>query len=179
MIEQIPILANSEWLLRIDPAGICETALPLNEILRDSLYYPSAGYDGDPVRYLAGNIFSFIYVDYTSTAEDFDIALENPGFHGYQLIAKRAVMQRELTPSGWTPIFPMPSDGDPLRHQDWIQPPFCSWAILQRCPDVPASHGPDRFSLLYLCAEGVAAYQALYVSNNMSPAAVAVIQPGR
>ena len=178
MIEQLPILADSEWLSRIDPASICETALPLNEILRDSLYYPSSGFDGDPVRHFVGNIFSFIYVDYGSTAENFDIALTTPGFRGYELIAKRAVMQRELSPSGWTPIFPKSTDGDPFRYRDWIRTPFCSWAILQRCIDVPASHGPDRFSLLYLCADGVAAFQALYVGNNMSPAAVAVIQPG-
>ena len=56
--------------------------------------------------------------------------------------------------------------------------PYCSWSIFQRGEDVPAIHGPPRFSLLYLCADGVAAFQALYYANSASPKAVAVIQPG-
>ena len=43
---------------------------------------------------------------------------------------------------------------------------------------MPESHGPHRFSLLYLCAEGVAAFQALYVANQLAPAAIGIIQPG-
>ncbi len=35
-----------------------------------------------------------------------------------------------------------------------------------------------RFSLLYLCADGAAAYQALYIANAIAPKAIAVIQPG-
>ena len=56
--------------------------------------------------------------------------------------------------------------------------PYCSWSIFQRGEDVPSIHGPPRFSLLYLCADGVAAFQALYYANSASPKAVAVIQPG-
>jgi hypothetical protein len=64
---------------------------------------------------------------------------------------------------------------------DWFgneKKPYCSWSIFQLREDVPAIHGPPRFSLLYLCADGVAAFQALYYANSASPKAVAVIQPG-
>jgi len=40
------------------------------------------------------------------------------------------------------------------RHK----PPFCVWLIMERKQDVAESHGSLRFSLLYLCADGVAAY---------------------
>ena len=39
-------------------------------------------------------------------------------------------------------------------------------------------HGPLRFSLVYLCADGVAAYQALYRHNHTAPEVLAIIQPG-
>lgn len=59
-----------------------------------------------------------------------------------------------------------------------MKTPFCSWSILERSNDFPPSHGPRRFSFLYLCADGVAAFQALYVANRALPAIVAIIQPG-
>ena len=64
MIEQLPRACRSEWLSRVDPATIQDADFPLDDILRDSLYYPASGFDGDPVRYLAGNVLSFVYVDY-------------------------------------------------------------------------------------------------------------------
>ena len=39
-------------------------------------------------------------------------------------------------------------------------------------------HGAKRFSLLYLCAEAVTTYQALYVSNNCSALGIAIIVDG-
>ena len=178
MIEQLPIVEEPEWLSRVDPATIQGVELPLDGILQDSLYYPSSSFDGDPVRYLAGNVLSFVYVDYSEGREDLDDALTNPGFRGYAVIAKRNVTEKELAPRGWTPSFPSPADGDPSRYCDWMKKPFCLWIILQRLPEIPASHGPHRFSLLYLCADGVAAFQALYVTNGKFPAFVAIIQPG-
>jgi hypothetical protein len=86
---------------------------PLHELLHGSLYYPSSGFDGDPVRHLAGNILSFVYVDYGHSHDEFVSALETPGFRGYNLIAARSVTESELTPNGWRHTLPTRSDGDP------------------------------------------------------------------
>jgi len=40
------------------------------------------------------------------------------------------------------------------------------------------SYNPKRFSLLYIGGEGVATYQALYLSNRIKPKIVTVINPG-
>lgn len=72
--------------------------------------------------------------------------MRTQGFRGYEVVAKRDVTERELTPAGWTPSFPLSPDGDPTRYRDWMKNPFCSWVVLQRRADVPASHGPHRFS---------------------------------
>ena len=178
MIEQLPIVEEPEWLSRVDPSLIQDVEFPLDGVLRDSLYYPSSSFDGDPVRYLAGNVLSFVYVDYGNSRQELTDALVSPGFWGYEVIAKRKVTEGELVPRGWTPSFPSTADGDPSRHRDWLKKPFCSWVILQRLMEMPASHGPHGFSLLYLCADGVAAFQALYVANGKTPVCVAVIQSG-
>lgn len=180
MIEQLPVIDEPEWLSRIDSKNITEDPFPLAEILRDSLYYPASGFDGDPVRYLAGNVVSFIFVDYGTSEDALAAELTDPrySFRGYEVIAQRNVAERELAPHGWRPILPLLEDGEPTRYREWMKNPFCSWSILERDKGYPPNHGPHRFSLLYLCADGVAAFQALYLSNGESPVAVAIIQPG-
>lgn len=178
MLDQLQEIAAPRWLSDASPATIKNESFPLRELLEDSLYYPSSGFDGDPVRHLAGNILSFIYVDYGHSHDEYMNALRNPGFRGYDLVATRSVTEQELTPSGWRPTPPTRVDGDPSRYRDWIKNPFCSWSVFQRRDDVPTDPGPFRFSLLYLCADGVAAFPALYVANFAVPRAVAVIQPG-
>lgn len=178
MLDQLPEIAVPTWLSEPSPATIKNESFPLRELLQDSLYYPSSGFDGDPVRHLAGNILSFIYVDYGHSHAEYMNALRNPGFRDYDLLATRSVTDQELTPNGWRPTPPIRVDGDASRYRDWIKNPFCSWSVFQRRDDVATNHGPLRFSLLYLCADGVAAFQALYVANSAVPRAVAVIQPG-
>ena len=173
-------MEEPEWLSRLNSKTIDETPFPLADVLDGSLYYPSAGFDGDPVRYLAGNVVSFVFVDYGKSEEELTAELADPanGFRGYEVIASRRLRESELAPRGWAPSLLPTADEDPFRHHHKIKKPFCSWSILQRRQEAPITHGPQRFSLLYLCADGVAAFQALYIANNAAPRIVAVIQPG-
>jgi len=177
MIEQLPVMPQPDWLSHVDSESI-KGDFPLNDVLRDSLYYPACGHDGDPVAYLAGNFVSFVYVDYGESRKALLENLEINGFRGYSVIAQREILKAELVPNGWTPIPPHPSDGNPHKFREWIQQPFCEWFVFQRADDLGPDHGPHRFSFLYLCADGVAAYQALYVANGLHAAALAIIQPG-
>jgi len=178
MLHQLPVLPTPQWLQELSAKRMLKDPFPLQEVLTDSLYYPSSGFDGDPVKYLTGNVYSFIYVDYGKDYRELEESVQTPGFKGYELIASRSITQSELTPNGWTPVPPIASDGDPHKHRDWIKEPFCSWRVFQRSAGVPELHGPPRFSLLFLCADGVTAFQALYLSNSAAPRAVAIIQPG-
>lgn len=38
--------------------------LPLRDILTRSVFYPSCGLDGKPIKFLGGFVHSFVYVDY-------------------------------------------------------------------------------------------------------------------
>ena len=284
MINQLPEISVPDWLAEISQSTITIDPFPLTQVLEDSLYYPSSGFDGDPIKYLSGNILSFIYVDYRHSQDKFENEILKRGFRGYERVATRSVTEQELTPRGWRPRQPTQYHGE-RSSNDWfdhddltiegfkifhhdkekkfrelsqkfrirseelirlsqdlrrlsemlpvmqeqyrfdVEPdfqgindrlgsiesefdyqrkelehqrqeyktecknlmgeefwrekePYCSWSIFQRGEDVPSIHGPPRFSLLYLCADGVAAFQALYYANSASPKAVAVIQPG-
>jgi hypothetical protein len=179
MISDLPSLDYPNWLKSLDAVSIVEDKFPLKEILADSLYYPSSGFDGDPVRYLGGNVYSFIYVDYGRAKEDLDTELENDNFKGYKIVGRREVSEQELNPNRLVPsaeLFRI--DGDP-RHNEWlIKKPFCEWLIFQRDRDLDHRYGPERFSLVYLSADGAASYQILYTGNGQKPLMICLIQPG-
>lgn len=177
--DKLPAMNIPDWLSSITADQVKNENFPLEKILKDSFYYPCAGFDGDPVKHFGGNFFSFIYVDYGTDKERFLKELSDPGFYGYQLLAGRELVQQELAPNGWKPDV-MPSRSDMVNRYpgSLVQKPFCYWSIFERSQAFDASHGPERFSLLYLCTDGTAAYQALYNANNIAPKAVAVIQPG-
>lgn len=178
MLKQISPVAVPTWLNDVTPESMHSDPFPLSRILLESLYYPSCGVDGDPVRHLAGNILSFVYVDYGISKEELLAELSRRGFSGYKPVATRWVREVEIAPNGWKPSIPSDVKDDPFRYRDHIKQPFCLWTVFERLEDIRFAHRPLRFSLLYLCADGVAAYQALYVASATLPRAVAVIQPG-
>ena len=155
---------------------------PLLKLLKNSLYYPCSGFDDDPIKRLSGNIVSFLYVDYNRSEEEFMNWLSTNRFSGYHVLATRKVTKKELAPNDWKPKLPASEDCDrnPFKtYLSWGEKrPFFIWTVMQRNCDCSEDHGPDRFSLLYLCSDGVATFQALYLTNEIAPKAVAIIRPG-
>lgn len=127
---------------------------------------------------MANRIHSFVYVDYGVTSEELDEQLLNNGFAGYKIAHQRNVEEHEITPNGWNPKI-SPEEQNDYRRKNPIPPkPFCKWIIFERADNVNSGHGPKRFSVLYLCADGVAAFQALYTAGEVAPDALGIIQPG-
>ncbi len=60
----------------------------------------------------------------------------------------------------------------------FVKPPFANWYIFDRESKLGEAHGPQRFSLVYICADGVETYQALYWQNRIAPKVLTIIQPG-
>lgn len=175
-ISSLPLQPSPDWLVRMSPDRMRSEPFPLRELLDGSLYYPSSSFDGDPIAYLGGNHLSFVYVDYGRDRDELLDALESPGFLAYRVLCHRPVLESELTPRGWVPRLPVAIIPDHILG--WIKRPFCEWVVLEREPGLTDAHGPHRFSLLQLCADGVAAFDALYVSNRVVPGTIAIIQPG-
>jgi hypothetical protein len=175
-IAYLPVQPAPDWLMQMTPERMARDPFPLHDLLSGSLFYPSSSLDGDPIAYLGGNNHSFVYVDYGEERDGLLKALQEPGFLGYQVLCHRPVLEAELTPKGWSPVIPNGRLRRPFPG--WVRPPFCEWVILERNADFLDDHGPERFSLLFLCADGVATFQALYVGNGVAPGTVAIIQPG-
>jgi len=168
-IEQIPM---PDWLLNIGEFNIYE-------VLKDSLYYPACCIDGKPIKHLMGNVYSFIYVDHWTRQSSLNEHLNSRGIKGYNLIHKEAITMEQLTPKGWKVVIPPRQDEYVYNSVDNNNaPPFCEWYIFERKTEYDETHNPKRFSLLYLCADGAASYQALYLSNNISPKFLCLVNPG-
>ena len=167
-------------LLKLSVSKIEQGSLPLKELLLDSLFYPASDIDGELIRYCNTHfsqlgICSFVYVDYYTGEERLLEHLN--GFRGYHLLAHRRLSPGDV---GADKPMEIPEFIDPeeyCRYQkDWK--PFAHWAVLERDDEFGEEHGPKRFSLLFLGAEGVAAYAGLYLANKITPKGIAIIQPG-
>lgn len=179
MIREMEEAQCPQWLRVISAERIKHRPFPLSQVLEKSLYYPACELDGDPVKFLAGNVYSFVYVDYGVGRKNLLENLEWPqGFYGYELVGKTDLTENDLAPSGWRPILPTSHDGRPEQFRQYTKEGFASWVVFERNPNFGPSHGPDRFSLLYIGGDGAATFQALYHTNRIAPHIIAVIQPG-
>lgn len=178
MIPSMPILDTPSWLADAGKAGNGNPVFPFPEILKNSLYYPSCGLDGDPIMYLSHHFSSFVYVDYGITADEQERELNQTGLAGYHIVLSRLVAESELTPNGYQLLPLRREDGNPRRNANWIKPPFARWTVFERDEDRDETHGSRRISLLHICADGVATYQALYHANQTTALGIAIIQPG-
>jgi len=169
----LPIKPEPDWLMNVD-SQLKE--FPWPEMLQRSVYYPASRFDGQPVRFLGRYFQSYIYVDYGVAQEDLIQRLDE--FLGYRVMGWRNVAKEELVPNGWSPIPPTREDVSSSRQMQRIRDPFAIWAVLEREEGYSADHGPARISLLYICGDGVATFQAIYHGNEAAPAVVAIIQPG-
>ena len=98
-------------------------------------------------------------------------------FKGYRLFHLRSVKKEELCFKPYTPILPLPTDGDPRRLH--VRPefaPYALWAVYERRAEFDEVHGPQRFSLLFVGGEGAATFQSLYYSNGCSPSIITLIR---
>lgn len=182
--EQQPLPA---WLVQLDSEKMLAEPFPLREVLGESVYYPACGDDGGPVRHLARWFPSFVYSDYGYTRQMFLKELEDKPFSHYRVIGMRSITLSELAPDGWSYSWLTQVEYRGLKSYSSYPnftsrslqlQKFCEWVIFERDASAPSSHGPERFSLLYLNVEGATAYKTLYADNYLRAAAIAVIQPG-
>lgn len=193
----LPVLAQPAWLREIvrnrnaeklpapdaildrsfdrDVRGqLPEIAFPVCDVLRDSLYYPASGLNGTPLKFLVGNVYSFIYTDINITKDELrhDLAACPP--RGYDLIYARAVTVEEIAPSTFVPL-PFELTCEERKTLEKLQrgvEPFGHWSIWK------AQDSGLAFSLFFLRGEICAVFQGLYVQHGAKPKYLAIIQPG-
>ncbi len=181
MINNIPQMQMPDWLSFI-LKNQRNVPFQIERILRDSLFYPACGLNGTPVKYLAGNVFSFVYVDYEITKDTFFNNLhgsgENDGFKNYHLIFEKDVNQIE--------IFQVVRRGslfseetDRFRFFENENEPFYHWSVWQRNEECAETAGPEGFSMFYVFSEASTFYKELYNRLSIAPKILTIIQPGQ
>jgi len=172
---------NQKFLLTLTKDSVASGPFPLHELLKGSLFYPAAGFDGTPIRHWPMGVDSFVLVDWSvDQFEFYDAIMASNAFYGYEIFASRSLHQTDLSPKGWRPRVPDSVDRDKyLINMEMAMENgkniFAEWVVFERLPKFGDHHGPVRFSLVYIRAEGAAAYQGLYVDNNVLPSVVTLI----
>ena len=127
------------------------------------VFYPGSGTDGQPVKFFGSRhaAHCFVFADYGITKDYLLKELGDAGhpFTGYESAGRQELKERELTPIGWIPH--IQPTGAP-RGPQAPGAPYAFIEVLARRPDFTDAHGPKRMAILFLCADGVAAYDALF-----------------
>lgn len=152
----------------------------VRKLLIDSLYYPACDIDGGVIKYCNEHygeigINSYVYADYGM--EEKRLKDNMDCFYGYYLKKSRTVSAVDLG-FDLSQLIPECSDDDIEQIYAWRKKPFARYAEFERETDYWPEIGPNVFSLLYLCAEGITVYDKLYLANGIVPKAMAIIQPG-
>lgn len=88
-------------------------------------------------------------------------------FRGYVTLDRIELRESDITPGGWTPH--IRADEIPRHLADQARPtlaPFAFLEVLQREPGYDETHGPRRLAVLFLGADGIATYDALFCQGS-------------
>lgn len=144
------------------------------------VYYPGSGTDGHPVKVFGSthSAHSFVYADYGVTQPNLEAELGHPrhGFRGYHRLARLQLRERDLVPSGWTPhVHAGEVSPDRYGFGAVAAAPFGFLEVLERDHELDDNHGARRLAILFLGADGIAGYDALFCQGVGHPPPFAVL----
>lgn len=144
------------------------------------VYYPGSGTDGHAVKLFGGShsAHCFVYVDYGVEQTILEQALGNArrGFKGYHRLARVQLSQRDLIPSEWLPHDSLMVRGAHGRPETFAKVvPYAFLEILERNAEMDDGHGARRLAIIFLCADGIASYDALFCQRYSEAAPFAVL----
>ncbi len=172
-----------EWLAAFD----VNTCFSREQFFRSRLvFYPGCGIDGQPVRLFGANhaAHCFVYVDYGCQQEFFEQNLDDPvsGFRGYDTLARLSLRESDLVPNGWVSHLHEVAGRrvSPEVMQSFARirgNPFAFLEVMERQPDLDDNHGPSRLAILFIGADGIATYDALFCQHDsIAPPFAVVLQ---
>lgn len=153
--EQIP-----SWLLRIKEGD----SFPYQDFFASRIvYYPGSYTDGHAVKVFGSthSAHTFVYVDYMIDQKDLESEMIRHPFKGYVNLFKIQLSVQDLAPNGWTPSIAFRQN---RFHNMAIQisAAYSFLQILERENHLTDDHGPKRLAVLFLFADGIASYDALF-----------------
>ena len=149
---------------------------PLADFLKSRIvYYPGAGIDWDPVEVFGAShsAHCFVYADYMLPKDELTKELHTHGFRGYDIFDEVSFSEREVMDAiPWCRHFlseeemRAAANGTAEMRQVNHPSPYALLAILERKPNFGDDHGPERLAILFLGADGIATYEAIFANGN-------------
>jgi hypothetical protein len=164
-------------LLASSVEELCTLPFPLAMLLSESVYYPSSGTDGDPIKHLSKRYISFVYADYGMEESALLERIRKCGFLGYRPLLERKLTNSDLELDSLDQLNPMRELLDDGGRYCFVNP-YAIWFVFERIAIFGEEHGPQRFSLLFLAGDGPTVYKELYIKRATAPGLIAIIQPG-
>jgi hypothetical protein len=170
--EELP-----EWLAQFNPGD----PFPREQFFASRVvYYPGSGTDGHPVQLFGSThcAHCFVYADYDVTQDALEKQLADPrlGFRGYHSLGRVQLSERDLVPNGWIAHVQLDEvPPDPYRFAAVAARPFGFLEVLERDQGRDDNHGARRIAILFLGADGIATYDALFCQGNGVPPPFTVV----
>ena len=131
--------------------------------------YPGAGFDGEPVHYFGSRHLAhcFIYVDYGLTKDQIITELNDPRykFNGYRIHSRRDLKQMEISPVAWKNHLTK-EEISSIDYSFIRSPAYTFIVILERDEKLDEKHGPKMLAILFISADGIATYDALFCQED-------------
>lgn len=150
------------WLSRLESVQQFSPKSFLNSRIA---FYPGSGFDGHLVKVFGSThaAHCFVYADYGVSDAELKRTLDDPdkGFRGYRSLMRIDLKETDILPQGWTPHVSQ----EEVRYRASCPSAYNSFGfveILERSPDFDDEHGAKRLAIMFLGADGVAAYDALF-----------------
>lgn len=146
------------------------------------VFYPGSGRDGSPIRFFGTKHLAhcFVFVDYWVPQREIEreLAGQHTKFKGYSTLAQIQLTEQDLVAR--PPKWHLYAEEIPERAAgfmaDMMRAPFGMVAILQREAHLDDQHGPTRMAVLFLGADAVATYDALFCQPDSLPPFAVVVQ---
>ena len=169
-------------LKHLTPELIKNGPIPMDNLLKDSVYYPASRLDGRPIEFCNTiwrqlGVNSFVYADFdVSERELMDDVLGPRSLCGYRVLGHRRLRPEEYIPAGWKLEMVGGKYWDTFLGSKDAPQHYAHWVVFERKETKNITHGPDRLSLLFVCGEGLATFQQLYCSRGIAPKMACAIQ---
>ena len=161
-----------EWLREFHPGK----SRPLADFLKSRIvYYPGSGIDGDPVEVFGAShsAHCFVYADYWLSKDELTKELHTHGFRGYNILDEVSFSENEVMSAiPWRKHFLSEEElraaakGTAEMRETSHPSPYAMLVILERKSSFDDDHGPERLAILFLGADGIATYEAIFANGN-------------
>ena len=150
----------------------------LDQFLANAVVYPCCGFDGSPVQFIRISR-NFIYIDYTISPARFLREAEERGFRGYSLASTKDLPPEAVLGETFADLIDRNQSYFKKLPLDWSLKKFgIKLLTFERLSEFTVQHGPESFTILYICFEAISTLRSLFNRRGLAPKVLCAIRPG-